>query len=54
MSEQKVAREPLKATGNIMSSQPQQMRAKMDSKPSEAMNKVKLLLYEKFEFDLVF
>jgi len=39
MSEQKLAREPLKATGNILSSQAQQVRAKMDSKPSEAMTK---------------
>ena len=54
MSEQKLAREPLKATGNILSSQAQQVRAKMDSKPSEAMTKVKLLIYEKFEFDMIF
>ena len=54
MSEQKLAREPLKATGNILSSQAQQVRAKMDSKPSEAMTKVKLQFYEKFEFDMVF
>ena len=54
MSEQKLAREPLKATGNILSSQAQQVRAKMDSKPSEAMTKVKILFYGKFEFDMVF
>ena len=52
MSEQKLAREPLKATGNILSSQAQQVRAKMDSKPSEAMTKVKILFYGKF--DMVF
>lgn len=35
MSEQKLQREPLKSTGNILGSQAQQIRTKMESMPSE-------------------
>ena len=35
MSEQKLQREPLKSTGNILGSQAQQIRTKMESVPSE-------------------